>query len=185
MRVVVTGGAGFTAPREWCCTYAADRQPRLEALLTETARQRPADRFIIAGPQYPPMNLPRNVTHEVHLYPRDHAAFCSSNTATLNLTRDAMRRYGWSPASRLFEAAACGGCIISDRWPGIEHLLTPGSEILLADSRADVEAHLDSLTPERRTAIGEAARRRVLREHTFARRAEQLEHALGQWANVS
>ncbi len=166
-------------------TYAADRQPRLETMLIETARLRPNDRFMIAGPQYPAMDLPPNVRHEAHLYPRDHAAFYSSSTATLNLTRDAMRRYGWSPASRLFEAAACGACIISDCWPGLSDLLTPDSEVLLADSRADVERHLDALTPERRRAIGEAARERVLNEHTFAKRAEQVEKALLQWANVS
>ncbi|HET6317899.1 MAG TPA: glycosyltransferase [Chloroflexota bacterium] len=166
-------------------TYAADRQPRLEALLVDTARNRPRDQFMIAGPQYPPMDLPPNVTHEIHLYPRDHAAFYSSNTATLNLTRDAMRRYGWSPASRLFEAAACGACIISDRWPGLEELLEPDTEILLADSRREVEAHLDSLTPARRAKLGQAARNRILREHTFARRAQQVEHALGLWASAS
>jgi len=159
-------------------TYAADRQPRLEALLIETARHHPTERFLIAGPQYPPMALPPNVGHAVHLYPREHPAFYSSNLATLNLTRDAMRRYGWSPASRLFEAAACGACIISDRWPGLEAVLEPDAEVLLADTRAEVEAHLEALTPERRSAIGEAARQRVLREHTFAHRAAQVEAAL-------
>jgi spore maturation protein CgeB len=96
-----------------------------------------------------------------------------------------MRRYGWSPASRLFEAAACGACIISDPWPGLDELLEPDTEVLLADARADVQAHLEALTPERRTAIGAAARARVLREHSFARRAEQVEGAYGRWANAS
>jgi spore maturation protein CgeB len=170
-------------PRYACClgymgTYAADRQPRLESLFIETARRRPADRFLLAGPQYPSMDLPPNVSYERHIYPRDHAAFYSNNNATLNLTRDAMRRYGWSPASRLFEAAACGACIISDTWPGLETVLEPGREVLLADSQADVDAHLDALTPQLRAAIGQAARERVLREHTFARRAEQIECAI-------
>jgi spore maturation protein CgeB len=159
-------------------TYAADRQSRLEDLFIGTARARPDERFLLAGPQYPPMDLPSNIRHEMHLYPRDHAAFYSSNTATLNLTRDAMRRYGWSPASRLFEAAACGACIISDTWPGLESMLEPGREVLLADSPADVAAHLDTLTPRRREAIGRAARERVLREHTFASRAEQVDAAI-------
>ncbi len=166
-------------------TYAADRQPRLQELLIETARLRPWNRFVIAGPQYPPMDLPTNVSHHIHLYPRDHAAFYSSSYATLNLTRAAMRRYGWSPASRLFEAAACGACIVSDCWPGIDALLEPGREVLLAESRADVEAHLQALSPQRRQAIGQAARRRVLCEHTFARRAEQVEQALDRWPNAS
>jgi spore maturation protein CgeB len=161
-------------------TYAEDRQPRLEALLIQTAHRRPGDRFLIAGAQYPPMDLPPNVRHEIHLYPREHPAFYCSNFATLNLTRDAMRQYGWSPASRLFEAAACGACIISDCWRGLDELLQPESEVLLAETRAELEAHLQTLnkTPERRTAIGEAARRRVVQEHTFAQRADQLEAAL-------
>lgn len=159
-------------------TYAADRQIRLEHLLIDTARARPAEQFIIAGPQYPRMDLPPNVRREVHVYPRDHAAFYSSNVATLNLTRDAMRAYGWSPASRIFEAAACGACIISDNWPGLADVLRPGSEILIAETRADLEAHLDALTPDRRAGIGQAALRRVLSEHTFADRAAQLEAAL-------
>ena len=111
------------------------------------------------GPSILRMDLPPNIRHEIHLYPRDHAAFYSSNYATLNLTRDAMRRYGWSPASRLFEAAACGACIISDTWPGLDSVLEPGREVLLADSTSeDVAAHLDALTPQRRAAIGRAAR---------------------------
>jgi spore maturation protein CgeB len=124
------------------------------------------------------MCLPTNVEHQVHLYPRDHAAFYCSNRATLNLTRAAMRRYGWSPSTRLFEAAACGACIVSDTWPGLEALLAPDEEVLLAKTRADVLRHLATLTPERRAQIGEAARRRVLAEHTYQRRAAQLEATL-------
>lgn len=168
----------FTCCMGYMGTYAADRQPRLETLLFQTARARPNDRFLLAGPQYPPMDLPPNVRHQVHLYARDHAAFYSSNHTTLNLTRDAMRRYGWSPASRLFEAAACGACIISDTWPGLETLLEPGREVLLADTRAEVAAHLETLTPQRRAAIGHAARARVLGQHTFADRAEQVDAAV-------
>jgi len=159
-------------------TYAPDRQPRLERFLIDTARRRPADRFLIAGAQYPRMDLPPNVGHEIHLYPRDHAAFYCSNFATLNLTRDAMRQYGWSPASRLFEAAACGACIVSDSWRGLDELLQPETEVLLADTRSDIEMHLSSLTPQRRASIGAAARERVLREHTFSQRADQLEAGL-------
>ncbi|MCA1648485.1 MAG: glycosyltransferase [Chloroflexi bacterium] len=168
-----------------CClgymgTYAADRQPRLQHMLIDTARARPDERFLLAGPQYPPMDLPPNLRQEIHVYARDHAAFYSSNYTTLNLTRAAMRRYGWSPASRLFEAAACGACIISDTWPGLETLLEPGREVLLADTQTAVAAHLDELTPQLRAAIGQAARERVLRQHTFANRAEQVDAAIAR-----
>jgi spore maturation protein CgeB len=156
-------------------TYAPDRQPLLEELLLEPARVLPQERFLIAGAQYPRMPLPPNVEYQVHLYPRDHAAFYCSNRLTLNLTRAAMRRYGWSPSTRLFEAAACGACIVSDTWPGLDALLAPEVEVLLAETRADVLRHLAAMTPERRQRIGAAARQRVLAEHTYARRAAQLE----------
>jgi spore maturation protein CgeB len=170
--------ARFECSLGYMGTYSADRQPRLEALFIQTARTRPKERFLLAGPQYPPLDLPSNMRHDMHVYPRDHAAFYSSNFATLNLTRDAMRRYGWSPASRLFEAAACGACIISDTWSGLDTLLEPGVEVLLAETQAEVAAHLDALTPRRRSHIGQAARARVLSQHTFAHRAEQVDAAI-------
>jgi spore maturation protein CgeB len=159
-------------------TYAADRQPTLEELLIAPARTRPTERFLIAGPQYPAMDLPHNVKHEVHVYPRDHAAFYRSNRLTLNLTRQAMRSYGWAPSTRLFEAAASGACIVSDTWPGLSSILEPDAELLLADTRADILLHLDMLTAEQRDRIGNAARARILRDHTFDTRAGQLERAL-------
>lgn len=162
-------------------TYAADRQPKLRELLAATAIALPGDRFLVAGPQYPEeelRELPRNVEHIAHVAPGDHPAFYCSNWATLNLTRDAMVRYGWSPSVRLFEAAACGACIVSDRWPGLDELLEPGREVLLVADRQEVRRELEWLTPERRSAIGAAARARVLASHTFERRAEQFEQVV-------
>lgn len=184
-----------------CClsylgTYAADRQPAVEEMLFKPARAKPTERFFLAGAQYPPMDLPPNVTHEIHVYPRDHAALYCSSWATLNLTRQSMRRYGWAPSTRLFEAAASGACIISDTWPGLTALFEPEQEVLLADTCSEVLRHLDRLSDERRSAIGAAARTRVLREHTYEQRAIQVEAAferalsgargkVEQWANAS
>ena len=159
-------------------TYAADRQPAVEELLLAPAVVRPAERFFLAGAQYPPMDLPANVTHEIHVYARDHAALYCSSRATLNLTRQSMREYGWAPSTRLFEAAACGACIISDTWAGLDSIFTRGEEVLLAENRDDVLRHLDALTPEVRARIGAAARERVTREHTYEHRAAQVERAL-------
>lgn len=152
-------------------------------------------RFFLAGAQYPPMRLPPNVTHVIHVYQRDHAALYCSSWATLNMTRSSMRRYGWSPSTRMFEAAASGACVISDTWPGLDQLFVSEREVLLADNRHDVLHHLSSLSAERRGAIGNAARERVLREHTYSRRALQMERVLDgamgahegqrQWASAS
>jgi hypothetical protein len=96
-----------------------------------------------------------------------------------------VRAYGWAPSTRLFEAAASGACIISDIWPGLDELFEPDVEVLLADSRQDVLRHLDQLSPARQTRIGAAARDRVLREHTYGCRAEQVEAALQRCLAVS
>src|SRR5581483_2163892 len=90
-------------------------------------------RFIVAGPLYPQrLRWPKNVARVDHLPPGEHRAFYNAQRYTLNVTRADMVRAGHSPSVRLFEAAACGTPIISDRWDGIETLFKPGSEILLA-----------------------------------------------------
>ncbi|MDR6786693.1 spore maturation protein CgeB [Sphingomonas sp. BE138] len=154
-------------------TYSDDRQPTLERLLIEPARRHPDKRFVVAGPQYPAtIDWPANVERIEHLAPADHADFYSASRATLNVTRADMIAAGWSPSVRLFEATACGTPIVSDRWPGIDELLTPDAEILLADTAADVEA---ALARPDLDAIGTAGRARVLAEHTAQHRAAELE----------
>ena len=75
----------------------------------------------------------------------------------------------------MFEATGAGACLITDWWEGIEQFLEPDVEVLVARDGAEVAEHLKRLTPERARAIGEAARRRVLRDHTYAQRAEEAD----------
>ncbi|WP_157218426.1 CgeB family protein [Flavisphingomonas formosensis] len=171
----------LAVPRRWDLsylgTYSADRQPALEALLLEPARRLPHRRFVVAGPQYPTnMNWPQNVERIEHLPPAAHPDFYSASRYTLNITRADMVRAGWSPSVRLFEAAACATAIISDIWPGIETVLLPGRDILLARDSDDVAHALES----KEETLGLCARERVLAGHSSARRAEQLETWLGE-----
>jgi spore maturation protein CgeB len=156
-------------------TYSPDRQPGLEQLLIEPARRLPHRRFIVAGPQYPAdLEWPPNVARVEHLAPSAHRAFYLSQPFTLNVTRAAMRQWGWSPSVRLFEAAACCTPIISDPWSGLEAFFEPGREILVADD-ADAAFELLTCTSEsERRALAERARIRVLAEHSAAQRAKQL-----------
>jgi len=157
-------------------TYSDDRQPTLEALLISQARQWPQGRFEVAGAQYPGgIAWPPNLRYTAHLPPAQHRAFYNRQRFTLNVTRADMIRAGWSPSVRIFEAAACGTPIISDRWDGIESLLVPGREIFLAGTAAEVLRLLRGLPEEERRAAGERARRRILAEHTAAHRAAELE----------
>ena len=157
-------------------TYSADRQPVLDRLLLDAARQQPSARFIVAGPQYPDgIAWPENVQRIVHLAPAKHRAFYNGLRYTLNVTRDDMVRAGYSPSVRLFEAAACGTPIISDTWPGLDEFFEPGVEILLARDARDTLTYINDIPNAQRRAIGRRARNRVLAGHTAARRAEELE----------
>lgn len=157
-------------------TWAADRQPGLERLLIEPARALPRKRFVVAGSSYPPgCDWPENCGRIEHLPPAHHSGFFGAQRYTLNLTRADMIRAGHAPSVRLFEAAACGTAIISDRWPGIAELLTPDRDILLADSPADVIDILRHRSETERAAMAQRARQRVLSAHTAAHRAAELE----------
>lgn len=157
-------------------TYSADRQKQLDRLLVGPARELENGRFVIAGPQFPrTLRWPPNIRRIDHLPPSRHRAFYSAQRFTLNITRADMRRTGYSPSVRLFEAAACGTPIISDSWAGVEEVLRPGTEILLADTAAEVVRYLTEMPDSERRAIAERARRRILREHTAERRAVELE----------
>ena len=170
-------------PKRWDLsylgTYSDDRQPTLERLLNAVARALPDRRFCVAGPQYPQdIDWPGNVERIDHVPPADHPAFYGASRFALNVTRDDMIRAGWSPSVRLFEAAACATPIISDVWDGLDQLLEPGREIVLARTTEDVIAALEELPPEQTQAIGRAARTRVLQEHIARHRAEELERWL-------
>jgi len=157
-------------------TYSPDRQPTLARLLFEPARRDRVARFVVAGAQYPSDTAwPRNVHHVTHLAPAEHKAFYNAQRFTLNVTRARMVEAGWSPSVRLFEAAACGTPIISDAWPGLETILVPEREILVAKDTSDTMRLLRELPEDERLAIGARARRRILAEHTSMHRASTLE----------
>jgi spore maturation protein CgeB len=162
-------------------TYSDDRQPSLERLLLEVARIDEGSRFAVAGALYPEgIDWPANVDRYEHLPPGDHPSFYSAQRFTLNITRSDMLAAGYSPSVRLFEAAACGVPIISDRWAGVEEFLEPGSEILIADDTEDVLRYLRDIGDEERRTIAARARRRVLASHTAADRARELEGHLDE-----
>jgi spore maturation protein CgeB len=158
-------------------TYAEDRQPTLQRLLIEPARRLPDRRFVVAGPQYPTsIDWPANVERIDHLPPSEHAQFYCRQRFTLNVTRADMIRTGWSPSVRLFEAAACGTPIISDRWEGLDDLLPINDAILVADHADDVVGILSGTDATTRDRIGRRARDIVLTNHSGAARGLKLEH---------
>ena len=155
-----------------------DREARVEEFFLDAAAKLPEKTFLLGGSGWGDKPIPGNVRYLGHVYTKDHNAFNCTPLAVLNISRESMARYGFSPATRVFEAAGAGACLITDEWVGIEMFLEPGTEVLVARDGAEVAGHLRELTPERARRIGEAARRRVLSEHTYAHRAAQVETVL-------
>lgn len=158
-------------------TYIDDRQPAVDELLLEPARNWDQGRFVVAGPQYPrALRWPKNVKRFTHLPPARHRAFYNSQKFTLNVTRADMVEAGFSPSLRLFEAAACGTPIISDYWEGLETFFKPDEEILVSHSSEESLYYLLETTEEQRRQLANRARARVLSAHTARHRAIELEN---------
>jgi spore maturation protein CgeB len=156
-----------------------DREARVHAFFFEAARALPQHRFVLGGNGWE-QHVPQlgNVAYLGHVYTRDHNAFNCTPLAVLNINRASMARYGFSPPTRIFEAAGAAACLITDAWEGLELFLTPGRECLVARNGAEVVEHLSHLTAEQARVFGAAARQRVLAEHTYAQRAAQVEALL-------
>jgi spore maturation protein CgeB len=155
-----------------------DREARVEEFFLRAAQLTPHRQFLIGGSGWESKPLPSNVRHAGHVYTRDHNAFNCTPRAVLNINRESMARYGFSPPTRVFEAAGAGACLLTDDWVGIELFLEPGREVLVAKDGAEVAAIMEELSPERAAGIGAAARDRILSSHTYRHRVEQLEALL-------
>jgi spore maturation protein CgeB len=162
-----------------------DREARVEQFFLQAATEFPKGRFLLGGSGWSDKSLPDNVHYIGHVYTQDHNAFNCTPRAVLNISRESMARYGFSPATRVFEAAGAGTCLISDHWEGIEQFLEPEREILVAQNGIEVAEQVRTLTLERAYSIGKAARKRVLAEHTYAHRAAQLEQFLNAYSTFS
>ncbi len=168
----------FVADLAFLGNRLPDREARVEAFFLDPAAEAPDRSFLLGGAGWETKPLPRNVVRAGHVYARDHNAFNATPMAVLNIARDSMAATGFSPATRVFEAAGAGACLITDAWPGIELFLKPGEEVLVARDGRDVLEHLEALTPGRSRIIGAAAQRRIMAEHTYDRRAAQVDGLL-------
>jgi spore maturation protein CgeB len=155
-----------------------DREARVDEFFFRAAELAPERAFLLGGSGWDDRARPPNVAYIGHVGTGDHNAINATPLAVLNVTRDSMAANGWSPPTRVFEAAGAGACLITDAWDGIELFLKPGDEVLVAHDAEDVAGHLARLDRGQARAIGEAARRRVLTEHTYAQRAADVEQLL-------
>ena len=170
----------FAADLALLANRLPDREARIERFFLEPAASLPERRFLLGGNGWQDRAVPANVRRIGHVPTSDHNALNCSALAVLNVARDSMASVGFSPATRVFEAAGAGACLITDAWEGIALFLEPDREILVARDGQDVAGHLASLTPERARLIGDRARARILAGHTYDQRARLLERVLGE-----
>ena len=169
----------FAADLTFLGNRLPDREARVRDFFLNAARALPDARCLLGGSGWGEnVDLPPNVTALGHVSTNDHNALNRSPRAVLNVSRESMAEVGYSPATRVFEAAGASACLITDAWEGVELFLEPGKETLVAENGREVAEHVRSLDERRSRAIGEAALRRVLAEHTYDRRAVRVEEIL-------
>jgi spore maturation protein CgeB len=172
----------FAGDLNFLANRLPDREARVEQFFIDAAARLPERAFLLGGNGWHDKPMPANIRQIGHVGTRDHNAFNTSSLAVLNVARDSMAAVGYSPATRVFEAAGAGACLITDAWVGLDLFLKEGEEVLVARDGADVAEHVRSLTPERAKAIGEAARARILAGHTYSRRGAEVDALLKQEA---
>lgn len=169
----------FSATLGFLGNRLPDREARVHEFFFKAANAIPDAHFLLGGSGWDDIaSNYGNLKYLGHVYTRDHNAFNCSPLAVLNINRDSMAQTGFSPPTRVFEAAGAGACLIMDYWQGVECFLKPGEEVLVAANGDEVVEHLRSLTPERARRIGAAAKKRVLAEHTYHHRAQEFDALL-------
>lgn len=162
-----------------------DREQRVEDFFFRAAELAPNLKFILGGEGWGNKKMPENVRWIGHVGTHDLNRLNSSARMVLNINRESMAGVGFSPPTRVFEAAGAAACVITDEWKGIEKFFEPGEEILVAKNAEDVVRHLNEITPERAYQIGENMRGRAISEHTYQLRAQQFVDALTDWRAVA
>ncbi|WP_172124374.1 MULTISPECIES: glycosyltransferase [unclassified Devosia] len=172
----------FTADLGFLGNRLPDREARVEHFFLEPAARTPGQRFMLGGSGWHDKPMAGNINYIGHVPTGEHNAFNVTPKAVLNISRESMAANGFSPATRVFEAAGAGACLITDFWEGIELFLEPETEVLVARDGQDVAQIMAALSPERAQAIGQAALARVLREHTYDHRAVEADRIFREYS---
>ena len=155
-----------------------DRERRVEEFFFRAAKLAPEFRFALGGEGWNGKRLPANVRWIGHVGTGDHNRVNCSARVVLNINRDSMAGIGFSPPTRVFEAAGAAACMITDRWAGIEQFFAPGREILVAGCAEEIVAYLREASETRAKETGANMLSRALRDHTYAQRAREVDEII-------
>jgi spore maturation protein CgeB len=152
-----------------------DRERRVEEFFLRAAELAPEFKFALGGEGWEGKRLAENVRWIGHVGTSDHNRVNCSARMVLNINRDSMAGVGFSPPTRIFEAAGAGACLITDCWAGIETFFVPGNEILVAGNAEEIVRLLRDTAAAEAQEIGGNMRRRALHDHTYALRAREFD----------
>ena len=149
-----TGEHRYAADLAFLGNRLPDREARVEAFFLRAAALLVDRSFLLGGSGWDDKDVPPNVRRIGHVPTGQHNALNSSALAVLNIARDSMAATGFSPATRVFEAAGAGACLITDAWEGIELFFrpergNPGGARWRGGGRASARSHADARAPDR------------------------------------
>jgi hypothetical protein len=106
---------------------------------------------------------------------------CSHSKILLNITASPeWPLYEQTFSQRIYMAASCGACVLTERIPGMENFFLPNRELIEYHPFGLVDLISKLLSDEDKLIeIGKAARRRVLMQHQYIHRLRRMFECLG------
>ncbi|HLV35332.1 MAG TPA: glycosyltransferase [Spirillospora sp.] len=149
------------------------RSQWIDDLITHPSQALPDARFAVRGTKLGDLGRAQKLPYLSFSKLREYVCRSKIN---LCITRRAHASVYGSSSSRPFELSSMGACIVANPYDGLELWFEPEKEILIVHSQEeaiDRYRYLLRHDTERRR-MGEAARARVLKDHTMRQRARQL-----------
>jgi spore maturation protein CgeB len=145
---------------------------RINYLITEPSKQM-NEKFLVGGEHQ--VDLGRAETCEF-LPISQWKTYCCRSKINLNITKEIDAQTYATSSARPFELASMGCCIVTDSYSGLEEWFEVGKEIFMVQNAKEaIETYKMLLSSEElRLKAGEAARKRVLKDHTMKHRAKQI-----------
>ncbi len=156
------------------------REDWIKAMLTDPSNAMPERRFAVRGTRLGDLGRTELLPYLSFSKLREYA--CRSRI-NLVITRQAHASVFASSNSRPFELAALGACMVSSYYNGLEEWFEPGKEVVILDSKEEATERIRWLLEHdaERERIGQAARERFFKDHTYRIRARQLMEIIQQY----
>lgn len=152
----------------------------IDALLRDASLAMPERRFAVRGTRLGDLGQVESLPYLSFSKLREYACRSKIN---LCITRGAHASLYGSASSRPFELSAMQCCVVANPYNGLELWFEPGKEIIIVNSTDEAVDRLRYLLAhdDERARMAQAARDRVLKEHTFRHRARDLVNIVQQY----